>query len=102
MILTVLKQKDPSSNTEVATAVTALQQPAVPVTIEVTEAVPAFAEAMAGEVEIIRSPDGEIVFESSPESEKELIESLDDRNKEEATKSEEEVDDLYNLKNFSL
>jgi ParB family chromosome partitioning protein len=41
-------------------------------------------------------------FEESPESEKELIASLDDRNSEEVKQSEEEVEDLYNLKNFSL
>jgi ParB family chromosome partitioning protein len=41
-------------------------------------------------------------FEESPESEKEMIASLDDRNSEEIKQSEEEVEDLYNLKNFSL
>jgi len=41
-------------------------------------------------------------FEESPESEKELMASLDDRNSEEVKQSEEEVEDLYNLKNFSL
>jgi ParB family chromosome partitioning protein len=52
--------------------------------------------------EIVRAPDGEIVFEESPESAKEMVQSLDDRNKDEEKQSEEEIDDLYNLKNFSL
>jgi hypothetical protein len=42
------------------------------------------------------------ITDSYPEAEKELIESLDDRNMEEKKESEEEVEDLYNLKNFTL
>ena len=38
----------------------------------------------------------------SPESMKEEVALLDDRTKEEAVKTEEDVDDLYNIKNFSL
>ncbi len=52
--------------------------------------------------EIVRAPDGEIVFEESPESVREMVQELDDRNSEEIKQSEEEVEDLYNLKNFSL
>jgi len=37
-----------------------------------------------------------------PEEGKEALESLDDRNLEEKKESEEEIEDLYNLKNFSL
>lgn len=43
-----------------------------------------------------------LVFEPSPESIREEVQELEDRNSEEVAKSEEEVDDLYNLKNFSL
>jgi ParB family chromosome partitioning protein len=39
---------------------------------------------------------------SYPEEEKEIIQSLDDRDPQEAKQSEEELDELYNLKNFSL
>jgi ParB family chromosome partitioning protein len=42
------------------------------------------------------------VSEEQKESEKEQVEMLDDRDKEEISKSEEDVDDLYNIKNFSL
>lgn len=37
-----------------------------------------------------------------PETEKEAVELLDDRSKEEVKQDEEVVDDLYNIKNFSL
>lgn len=40
--------------------------------------------------------------EESIETEKEEVALLDDRNREEVAKSEEDVDDLYNIKNFSL
>lgn len=36
------------------------------------------------------------------QTEKEEVKNLDDRDKEEIKKSEEETDDLYNIKNFSL
>lgn len=68
-----------------------LQEDVAPVAIEVTEV-----------ADVVRGPDGEVVFEASPEAEKEMVASLDDRNSEEAKNSEDEVDDLYNLKNFSL
>ncbi|MDQ5931264.1 MAG: hypothetical protein QG674_430, partial [Patescibacteria group bacterium] len=35
-------------------------------------------------------------------AEKEEVALLDDRNKEEVKESEEDVDSLYNIKNFSL
>ena len=45
----------------------------------------------------------EITIEGvEPESEKEEVANLDDRSREETAKSEEEVDELYNIKNFSL
>lgn len=44
----------------------------------------------------------EPVHEISPEFEKESILELDDRTSAETKESEQEVDDLYNLKNFSL
>jgi len=42
------------------------------------------------------------VTETYPEAQKEMVQELDDRNSEEKKESEEEVEDLYNLKNFSL
>ncbi|MDB5254826.1 MAG: ParB-like protein partition protein [Candidatus Nomurabacteria bacterium] len=83
LILNVLKNREPG--------VSAVPQDVAPIAIEVTEV-----------ADVVRAPDGEIVFESSPESERESIQSLDDRDAQETSKSEEEVDDLYNLKNFSL
>lgn len=50
----------------------------------------------------LEEKESSLVFENSPESEKESITELDDRTSEETKQSEEEVDDLYNLKNFSL
>lgn len=40
--------------------------------------------------------------ETMAESEKETVEFLDDRSQEEVQKSEEDTDNLYNIKNFSL
>lgn len=37
-----------------------------------------------------------------PEDHKDAVVMLDDRDKEEVAKSEEDIDDLYNIKNFSL
>jgi hypothetical protein len=44
----------------------------------------------------------QVITEGYPEAEKEMINSLDDRNSQEKIESEEEIEDLYNLKNFSL
>lgn len=40
--------------------------------------------------------------DATPEENKEAITMLDDRDKEEIAKSEEDIEDLYNIKNFSL
>ncbi len=53
----------------------------------------------------IASKEGEQVAKDAPEeitSEKEEVGLLDDRSKEEVVEDEKEVDDLYNIKNFSL
>jgi ParB family transcriptional regulator, chromosome partitioning protein len=42
------------------------------------------------------------VVEESAQTERETIETLEDRTPDEVSKSDEDVDDLYNLKNFSL
>jgi ParB family chromosome partitioning protein len=44
----------------------------------------------------------EAVETNYPEEQKEIMQSLDDRTDQERRESEEEVEDLYNLKNFSL
>jgi ParB family chromosome partitioning protein len=53
----------------------------------------------ASEAPVVVEP---VVETTYPEEEKEIMQSLDDRDPQEAKQSEEEVDDLYNLKNFSL
>ncbi|MCC7436432.1 ParB/RepB/Spo0J family partition protein [Candidatus Nomurabacteria bacterium] len=53
----------------------------------------------------IATKEGEQVKEDTPEelsSEKEEVEMLDDRSKEEVKEDDKEIDDLYNIKNFSL
>jgi ParB family transcriptional regulator, chromosome partitioning protein len=42
------------------------------------------------------------VTEEAAKEEKEVVEELEDRTPDEVSKSEEDIDDLYNLKNFSL
>ncbi len=46
--------------------------------------------------------DQQVEHETLPESESEVVAALEDRSKEEIAQTEEEVDDLYNLKHFSL
>lgn len=55
------------------------------------------------EVEPTPTPEVEpATAQNEPEPTKEAIRMLEDRTKEEATKTEEDLDELYNIKNFSL
>lgn len=58
-----------------------------------------------GPIETIKeffTPKDTITEEVIPEDHKDAMVMLDDRDKEEVVKSEEDIDDLYNIKNFSL
>jgi predicted enzyme related to lactoylglutathione lyase len=73
---------------------------------DVAGVVPAQIEDAATEEVVVIVPTAEeiAVLESAPEPEfePEQVEALDDRSAEEAAKADQELDELYNVRNFSL
>ena len=78
-----------------------LVEAVLPVPEEMTPVVQPLEIALTNEHDMLHD-EAQLIKDLTHESDKHEVATLDDRSREEITKTEVEVDDIYNLKNFSL